>query len=142
DVADRLRHVAPDARPLVALRAVLCIDPEVALHVEPVGRRRVGDHAVRIVPEIAGVAGHEVVLEPLAQRPPGPPLIARLAGAAARDRGIHVALVARVDLDRVHDRTARRLVPAVVVPRAPDLPLVEAGDAAPGAAAVLGTEQT
>src|SRR5438552_3451507 len=118
------------------------VDAAVVLLIESVGQRRMKPHAMRIMTVLRVRVGKEVRAYAMIERPPIGPAIDRFEDAAAGHADVHMPWVARVDQHRVHLRAIRRSILIATTPRLARRVLVEAFDAAPRCAGVLGTEQS
>jgi len=142
DVADRFRHGVAHALPALA-RAVEAVHPAVVLLVQAVGREGMQPHAVHVVAVLRVLDGKEIGGDALVERPPGLSAIRALERSADRDADVEMPGVARIDVDRVQGRAARR--PLLLLAADPDDAHgvgIEAGDAFPSDTAVIGAEQS
>src|SRR5205807_1290156 len=142
DVADRFRHRVADPVPALR-RAFQAVYPAVILLVQTIGRERMQPHAVHVVAVLRVLDGKEIGRDALVERPPGLSAVRALERAADRDADVEMPGIARIDVDRVQRRAAGR--PLLLLAADPDDAHrvgVEAGDAFPGDAAVIGAEQS
>src|SRR5450631_468640 len=140
DIADALGHARADVLPELG-RPVEAVDAAMVLLIEPVRHDRMQAHAVRIMAEIRRWLRQEIRFDARVERAPIRARVGRFEYASARHADIHVIAIARVDQDRMELGSVRRSVLVTAAPCLAHRVLVEAVDAVPRRAAVLGAKQ-
>src|ERR1700730_10756150 len=141
DGANTLRHGRADVLP--SLRGTVeAVDAAVILLIKTIRQDRMQPYAMRIRAEFRVRLRQETPLDPSVQRPPGRAAVARFEHASARHADVHVIGITRVDQDRMQFRTVGRSVLVIAAPRLAHRVLIEAIDAVPCGATILGAKQS